>query len=159
MSKERKTESPAQGATVVVSDSPANLELTAYSSGPAIVRERREVALAEGRNELSLLGLPVQYVPNSFTVVSVTGKGTFKLGPRRFRPANLNDANILRAFLRQEVTLFEQTAEGLKPVRGVLTRIVGSQAYLQLAGGRTRAVTLGNNYEIDRLSPSSPATL
>jgi len=146
MSNRRKNQ--PKGSPVVVSEKPANLELTAYTSGPAVVRERREVTLAEGRNDVSLGGLPVQYVPNSFTVVSVEGKGTFKLGPRRFRPANLNDANILRAYLGQEVTLFEQTAEGLKPVRGVLARLVGNQAYLELAGGRTRAITLSNNYEV-----------
>src|SRR4029453_5998573 len=146
MSNRRKN--PSKGTPVVVSEKPASLELTAYTSGPAVVRERREVTLVEGRNEVSLGGLPVHYVPNSFTVVSVEGKGTSNAGPRRFRPANLNDANILRAYLRQEVTLFEQTAEGLKPVRGVLARIVGNQAHLELAGGRARALWLSNNYEV-----------
>src|SRR5262249_7081951 len=103
---------------------------------------------AEGPKEGRRGGCPVQSAPNSSTADRDGGKAPSNPGPRRFRPANLNDANILRAYLRQEVTLFEQTAEGLKPVRGVLARIVGNQAYLELAGGRVRALQLGNNYEV-----------
>jgi len=129
----------------VTSDSPASSEVTVYSGGPALVRERREVELVEGKSEVSLAGLPEQLVPNSITITHVDGEGTFKLGPFSYRPANLSVQAILAKAIGTAVTLIE----GDKSTSGKLINLVHNQAILEGGDGKLLILPLGNRYSVD----------
>jgi len=139
---------PKKTSTIVTSDKPAALELTAYQGGAAIVRERRDVTLPAGRQQLNLAGLPEQYVPGSLTVVRVVGEGKFTLGPTSFRPANLNQSTILLGAIGTTITLFEQTPAGPSPVKGTLRNIIGNQAILETDSGSVLVLPLGQKFEL-----------
>jgi hypothetical protein len=108
-------------------------EVTVYTGGPAIVREKRVLQLPKGKSNVSLDGLPEQYVPNSLTISSVSGPGDLKLGAFSYRPANLSLDRILELLVGQEITLHAATADGAaQTVTGTLKFVLGNQAVLQV---------------------------
>lgn len=137
----------------VVSAKPAELEVTVYRSGPATFRERRLVSLGDGRNQVHLDGLAPQIVEGSLTVVSVEGQGKITLGPRSYRPATLNRERIIDGAKGTEVTLFEQTPQGLSPVRGKLRYVLNGQAVLELASGAVVLLPLSQKVELSKGLP------
>lgn len=137
---------------LVTSETADNLEVTTYQGGNAVVREKRPVELAEGKNRVQVGNLPATYVENSFTVDTVEGEGSFKLGPMTYRPADLSSASILAGAVGQTVTLFKATPKGVKKVRGVLRHILGNQLVLEVEG-KTRVVQMQPEFEIDGEKP------
>ncbi len=118
----------------VTAAAPQKLELTAYQGGQAVVREERVVTLPEGTSNLAFDGLPQQFVQGSLTIVSVEGKGKFKLGPISYRPASLSPQAILSKSLGRHVTLFNVTAQGAEMTEGKLLHLLGNQAVLERHG-------------------------
>ncbi len=137
---------------LVTSETAENLEITTYQGGNAVIREKRPVELAEGKNRVQVANLPGTYVENSFTVDKVEGDGSFKLGPMTYRPADLNSATILAGAVGRTVTLFKTTPEGVKKVRGVLRHILGNQLVLEVEG-KARVVQMQPEFELDGDTP------
>lgn len=138
---------------LVTSETAENLEITTYQGGNAVIREKRPVELAEGKNRVQVGNLPATYVENSFTVDKVEGEGSFKLGPMTYRPADLNSASILAGAVGRTVTLFKTTPKGVKKVRGVLRHILGNQLVLEVEG-KARVVQMQPEFELDGDTPT-----
>ena len=86
---------PKNAAAQVVSPSPETSEVTIYTGGPAIIRQERKVALAEGKSSITLDGLPETYVPGSLTIAKVAGASQLKLAAFSYRPATLSLETLL----------------------------------------------------------------
>lgn len=148
MSKKHSNAAPSQSSGLVTSNAPAQLELTAYQQGQAVVRERRVISLGKGHNLVQLAGLPTQFVPGSLTVVSVEGSGQFKLGPLSYRPANLNVQSMLQAALGSHITIVTDTAQGTQRVSGTLRYLLGSTAVLEQEGGKVVTLPFSQKFEL-----------
>jgi len=155
------SESARPDANVVTSDTAATVELTAYQSGPAVIRETRVLKLAKGKSHVYIGGLPKQFVPNSQTIVSVAGKGGFKLGQRSLRPANLTQHSLLQKSIGSKITLLEPTTAGKeRRVTGQLVDIVdGRIAVLRLRGDKILVMPITQKFELGSGVPAGLSNL
>ncbi len=125
-------------AAQVVSPSPSTSEITIYTGGPAIVREERQVALAEGKSSITLDGLPETYVPGSLTISKVAGASQLKLAAFSYRPATLSLETILEKAIGEQIAL----TSGDTTISGKLRYIIGNQLVLEQDG---KAVVVVND--------------
>lgn len=142
----------SQSNSLVVSASPSSVELTVYHGGPAVVREARKVSLDEGRSNLQIDGLPLQFVGGSLTVVSAEGAGPFKMHSTSFRNANLSLDTILQKAIGQHVVLCEAARNGavIQHTGKLLYIIDGRTAVLQESDDQdsVQLVPLTNKVEL-----------
>jgi len=133
-----QTSQPKKSTKVVANAAAAaDCEVTAYTSGPAIFREKRVLTLPEGRSKVALAGLPETFVANSLTITNVSGEGTLKLGALSYRDASLSIPAILEQAIGTTVTLIERTNAGEVKTTGKLMHILGNQAVLEIQGRLT----------------------
>jgi hypothetical protein len=134
----------------VTSDTASTVELTAYQSGPAVIRETRVLTLPEGRSRVFIGGLPKRFVPNSQTIVSVGGSGSFRVGQRSLRPANLTQQTMLAQSVGSKITLIEETKAGTeRRITGTLEHIVDNRvAVLRIRGGKVLVVPITAKFEL-----------
>jgi hypothetical protein len=145
-----QTSQPKKPSTVVAKvAAAADVEVTAYTQGPAIFREKRVLTLPAGKCKVALAGLPETFVANSLTVTDVVGEGRLKLGALSYREASLSLQSILEQAVGTEVTLIERTNAGELKTTGKLLYVLGNQAVLE-STGRLTVTPLS-----DRLSPDS----
>src|ERR1700679_3286518 len=101
---------PKKSSTLVANAAAAaDAEVTAYTQGPAIFREKLTLALPVGKSKVALAGLPETFVANSLTITDVVGEGRLKLGALSYRDASLSLQAILQQAVGTEVTLIERT--------------------------------------------------
>lgn len=129
---------PKNAAAQVVSPSPQTSEITIYTGGPAIVREERQVTLAEGKSSIALDGLPETYVPGSLTIAKVAGASQLKLAAFSYRPAALSLEAILEKAVGEQIEL----TSGDTTIAGKLRYIIGNQLVLEQNG---KAVVVAND--------------
>jgi len=134
----------------ITSDNASTVELTAYQSGPAVIRETRVLQLPTGRSRVFIGGLPKRFVPNSQTIVSVAGSGTFRVGQRSLRPANLTQQTMLAQSVGSKITLIEETKAGNeRRITGTLEHIVDNRiAVLRVRGGKVLVVPITAKFEL-----------
>lgn len=85
----------------------AGLSLTIYQQHMALVRDRRQVELHDGRQELELQGLSEQIRPET---LRVDGPG-LTVHRRRFQPGDLSRDALLEHYLGREVLLLRDHPE------------------------------------------------
>ena len=134
----------------ITSDNASTVELTAYQSGPAVIRETRVLQLPAGRSRVFIGGLPKRFVPNSQTIVSVGGAGSFRVGQRSLRPANLTQQSMLAQSVGSKITLIEETKTGSeRRITGTLEHIVDNRiAVLRIRGGKVLVVPITAKFEL-----------
>ncbi|MBS1994334.1 MAG: hypothetical protein JSS83_27670 [Cyanobacteria bacterium SZAS LIN-3] len=147
-----QTSQPKKTKVLASNSGTSEVEVTAYTSGPAIFREKRQLQLPAGKSKLTLSGLPETFVANSLTVTDVVGEGRLKLGALSYRDASLSLQAILEQAVGTEVTLIERTPAGELKTTGKLLHVLGHQAVLDCQGRLTIAPLT------DRLT-LDPATL
>jgi hypothetical protein len=126
-----KIQEQGTSATTAVSRNASASEMTVYIGGPAIVREQRQVEVAEGKVSVTLEGLPEQYVPGSLTISKATGPGGLKLSAFSYRPANLS----LEALLQKAVGKSISFSIGESTVKGTLCHVIGHQLVVKTDQG------------------------
>ena len=134
----------------ITSDKASTVELTAYQSGPAVIRETRVLQLPAGRSKVFIGGLPKRFVPNSQTIVSVGGSGSFHVGQRSLRPANLTQQTMLAQSVGSKITLIEETKAGReRRITGTLEHIVDNRiAVLRVKGNKVLVVPITAKFEL-----------
>src|SRR5579885_1938324 len=141
-----ETSAPPAGPKVFKSDGPASLTLTAYESGPAVIREVRKLSLTSGICRIYIGGLPKQFVQNSQSVTGVTGSGKFKVRQRSLRPANMTFPALLAQSIGKSIVLLEDVPNSSTPRRteGVLKTIVDNRyAVLETTGAADEQARVG----------------
>lgn len=147
-------------SSIVTSDHAATVELTAYESGPAVIRETRDISLPVGKSKVYIGGLPKTFVPNSQTIVSVQGSGKFRLGQRSLRPANLNTQSILTQTVGSQITLIEETKGGKeRRVTGTLEHIVDNRVAVLRVRGKIVVLPLTSKFELPNGIPAGLSNL
>lgn len=121
---------PKNAAAQVVSPSPETSEVTIYTGGPAIIRQERKVALAEGKSSITLDGLPETYVPGSLTIAKVAGASQLNLAAFSYRPATLSLEAILEKAVGEQI----QLTSGDTTIAGKLRYIINNQLVLEQEG-------------------------
>lgn len=146
-------QNPDSARPEVTSETASTVELTAYQSGPAVIRETRVLTLPEGRSRVFIGGLPKQFVPNSQTIVSVAGSGSFRVGQRSLRPANLSQHTMLTQSVGKKITLIEETKAGTeRRITGTLEHIVDNRiAVLRVRGQKVLVVPITSKFELENV--------
>jgi len=125
-----QTSQPKKSKPTATNGGASEVEVTAYTHGPAIFREKRKLQLPEGKSKLTLAGLPETFVANSLTVTDVAGEGRLKLGTLSYRDASLSIQAILEQAVGTEVTLIERTPAGELKTTGKLLHVLGHQVVM-----------------------------
>jgi hypothetical protein len=128
-----------------------DVEVTAYTSGPAIFRETRDLALSEGRSVVAVEGLPQTFVPNSLTVTGVKGPGRLTLSALSYREPSLSLEAILQKAVGTNITLVERTPAGESRTQGQLLHVLNRQVVLQEANsGSLKVLPLSDRLELSK---------
>jgi hypothetical protein len=156
----QRSQTKTSSTVVANAAAAADAEVTAYSQGPAIFREKRILTLPAGKSKVTLAGLPETFVANSLTVTDVkfgegAGEGRLKLGALSYRDASLSLQAILEQAVGTEVTLIERTNAGELKTTGKLLHVLGNQAVLE-SQGRLTVTPLSDRLALD---PSTLAGL
>ncbi len=160
MSKHEQDAAAQTDSKIVNSDTAATVDLTAYQSGPAVIRETRDIALPVGKSKVYIGGLPKTFVPNSQTIVSVEGSGKFHVGQRSLRPANLSSAAILAQSVGSKITLIEETKAGNeRRTTGTLEHIVDGRIAVLTVRGKTVLMPLTTKYALANGIPAGLSNL
>ncbi len=145
---------------VVSSDKPTSIDLTAYTSGPAVIREVRTVKLPKGKSKVYIGGLPKSFVGGSQTIVSVGGSGKIKFGKRSLRLANLTGNALLQKSVGSEITLIEETKGGSeRKTTGKLEHIVDGRIAVLTVKGKTVVMPITSKYELGNGIPAGLSNL
>jgi len=147
-----KSQSKNSSLIIAAGASASEAEVTAYTSGPAIFREKRIIELPAGKSKVALAGLPETFVSNSLTITDVVGEGRLKLGSLSYREATLSLQAILAQAVGTQVTLIERTNAGELKTSGKLLNILGNQVVLETSGS-LQILPLSDRLSLD------PATL
>ncbi|MBU6455213.1 MAG: hypothetical protein KGS72_25815 [Cyanobacteria bacterium REEB67] len=139
--------SKSTAQTVAQAAAAVDVEVTAYTSGPAIFREKRVLHLPAGKSTVAVAGLPQTFVPNSLTITGVTGEGNLKLGALSYREPSLTIEAILKNAVGTHVTIIERTQAGEVRTSGTLLNVLNNQAVLQEAGA-LRLVSLSDRIDL-----------
>ncbi len=152
---------PKNPASDVISSNKAEaINLTAYTGGPAVIREVRRVTLPKGKSKVFIGGLPKEFVGGSQTIVSVGGTGKIKFGTRSLRPANLTGNALLQKSIGSEITLVEETKTGEeRRTTGVLVDIVDGRTAILSVEGKTLIMPITPKYELGAGIPAGVSNL
>lgn len=160
MSNTTQDTASASSSAIVKSDVASTVELTAYESGPAVIRETRDITLPQGKSKVYIGGLPKTFVPNSQTIVAVQGSGKFRVGQRSLRPANLSSQAILAKSVGTKITLIEETKAGTeRRTTGVLEHIVDNRIAVLRVRGQIVLIPLTTKFALSNGIPAGLSDL
>ncbi len=139
---------------IVKTNAPETANISVYQVGDAVVHERRLVKLEAGKTQILVNGLPVNFVEDSFQVCSVHGPAELKLGSDSFSPAELSVEALLQKSISSQITVQENTSDGVTTYSGTLRFVFGNQVALQTEDG-VQLLQLGSRFKL----ASMPANL
>jgi len=100
----------------VTMSAPKSIAITAYDTGVALVRERRQVRLGMGENKVRINQLPARLIPETVSLRSAVGASPVDVTQQEFAYDLEKPADILRRYLGRRVTV---TSDG-QPQDGLL---------------------------------------
>lgn len=154
---------PPKSATPVVVSTAAGrtgLRLTVYSSGLALVRERRRVVLPAGDVILRYEDIPASIQPDSVRLQILSAPSAVRIGEQSFHPPTLFPWALLHAYVGKQVLLIRHvpTAHGTRRVTVPATLVSDTGGYIWRIHGHLSVPTPSSwspPYEV----PALPADL